>query len=302
MTVRALVVGSIVMDLAFRVPSRPAPGEVIVATDFGQYRGGKGYNQAVALARLGADVTMIGAVGSDAYGDAFLQALEAEGVDASRVLQMRGVPTSVAVPLITPDGEVGFVQYAGANRSLAPAHCADLPDCDVALLQGEVLPATSLHAATVIRRRGGRVVLNPAPVHEITPELLEVATVVVPNEVEAKALLSHDDTGELPGVAAAQALYRDGRIAVVTLGARGAAYAGPDGSGTVEPPTVEAVDSTGAGDSFCAGLALALAEGASLPDAVRFGCAAGAHATTRAGAEPGLPRRSDVEALLGPVT
>jgi ribokinase len=298
MTVRALVVGSIVMDLSFTIPSRPEPGEVIVASGFGTYRGGKGYNQAVALARLGAEVTMIGAVGKDAYGDAFLEALEREGVDASRVVQLRGVATAVAVPLITPDGEVGFVQYPGANRQLAPAHCADLPDCDVLLLQGEVLPAASLQAARVTRSRGSRVILNPAPVHEITDELLDVATIVTPNEVEARALLRDDPAGERPGTDAAEALRTDDRMAVVTLGSRGAAYAGPDGSGTVAPPSVEAVDSTGSGDSFSAGLALGLGEGMDLPEAVRFACAAGAHAATRAGAEPGLPRRSDVERLL----
>jgi ribokinase len=253
----------------------------------------------VALARLGADVTMIGAVGKDAYGDAFLEALEHEGVDADRVVQLRGVATAVAVPLITPDGEVGFVQYPGANRQLAPAHCADLPDCDVLLLQGEVLPATSAQAARVISGRGGRIILNPAPVHEITQELLDLATVVTPNEVEARALLGDDPAGARPGPEAAEALRTGERIAVVTLGARGAAYAGPEGSGTVAPPSIEAVDSTGSGDSFCAGLAIALGEEMALAEAVRFACAAGAHAATKAGAEPGLPRREDVERLLG---
>lgn len=298
MTVRAVVVGSIVMDLSFRIPQLPAPGEVVMATEFGAYRGGKGYNQAVALARLGAEVTMVAAVGNDAHGDTFVEALESEGVDASRVVRLRGVATSVAVPLITPDGEVGFVQHPGANRQLAPAHCADLPDCDVLLLQGEVPAATSLQAARVIRGRGARVLLNPAPVHEVSTELLDVATVVIPNEVEARALLAGEAAGERPGVDAAEALRTDERQAVVTLGARGAAYAGRDGSGTVAAPTIVAVDSTGAGDSFCAGLGLALSEGAALAEAVRFACGAGAHAATRAGAEPGLPRRSDVDALL----
>jgi ribokinase len=295
--VRALVVGSLVMDLAFRVPARPEPGEVVVATDFGTYRGGKGYNQAVALARLGAEVTMVGAVGKDVHGDGFLDALEHEGVDCGRVVQLRGVSTGVAVPLITPDGEVAFVQHPGANRQLAPAHCADLPDCDVLLLQGEVLAATSLQAARVMRSRGTPVILNPAPVHEMTDELLGMATVLTPNEVEARALLG--DERDRSGVEAAEALRTDERVAVVTLGSAGAAYAGPDGSGTVAPPAVDAIDSTGAGDSFSAALAVALAEGGPLPEAVRFGCAAGAHATTVAGAEPGLPRRADVERLLG---
>jgi ribokinase len=292
--VRALVVGSFVMDLAFRVPARPEPGEVVIAADHAVYRGGKGYNQAVALARLGADVAMIGAVGRDAHGDAFLTALDREGVDASQVVQLRGTPTAVAVPLITPDGDVAFVQYPGANRQLAIAHCAALPDCDVLLVQGEVPAETSLHAARIIRQRGRAVVLNPAPVHDLTPELAAAATVIVPNEVEARALAGE----ELDGPAAAVTLRTPTRIAVVTLGARGAAWAAGADSGTVAPPPVTAVDATGAGDSFCAALALALAEGQKTADAVRFACAAGAHAVTVAGAEPGLPTRADVEHLL----
>lgn len=298
MTVRALVVGSLVMDLAFRIPSRPEPAEVIVATEHVVYRGGKGYNQAVALARLGADVTMVGAVGKDAHGDDFIAGLEREGIDAGRVVQLRGAATAIAVPLVTPDGQAAFVQHPGANRQLAPAHCADLSDCDVLLLQGEIQPAASAQAARVIRGRGGMVVLNPAPVHEITEELLELATVLVPNEIEARALLGDADDGGPLDAHAAERLRKGEQIVVLTLGARGAAYAGPDGSGMIEPPAVEAVDTTAAGDAFCSALAVALAEGAALPEAVRFACAAGAHATTHAGAEPALPRRDEVEALL----
>ncbi len=293
--VRALVVGSLVMDLAFRVPKRPEPGEVVIADDFGEYRGGKGYNQAVALARLGAEVTMVGAVGRDAHGEAFLEALRREGVDARYIVRLRGVRTALAVPLITPDGDVGFVQHPGANRELAPAHCADLPDCDVLLLQGEVPAPTSLQAARVIRKRGGLVMLNPAPVHQVTDELVDAATLITPNEVEARALAGADVTD----VAAAEALATQERAAVVTLGSRGAAWADASGSGLVAPPAVSALDATGAGDSFCAALTLALAEGQALEGAVAFACAAGAHATTRAGAEPGLPTRADVERLLG---
>jgi ribokinase len=298
MTVRAVVLGSLVMDLSFQVPSRPQPGEVIAATDFGTFRGGKGYNQAVALARLGAEVTMVGAVGADTYGDGFLEALEREGIDGDRVVQLRGISTGIAVPLITPDGEVAFVQYPGANRQLAPAHCADLPDCDILLLQGEVLPTASVKAARIIRTRGGMVLVNPAPVHEITEELLATASVLTPNEVEAQALLMDEAVTDDSGIAAAEALRTSDRMAVVTLGARGAAFADAQGSGTVAPPSVAAVDSTGAGDSFCAALGVALAEGAGLTEAVRFACAAGAHATSIRGAEPSLPTRAEVEALL----
>jgi len=298
--VRALVVGSLVQDLAFQIPQRPGPGEVIIADEFGTFRGGKGYNQAVALARLGAEVTMVGAVGHDPYGDGFLAALESEGIDAGRVVQLRGVSTAVAVPLITPDGEVGFVQHPGANRQLPPAHCADLPDCDVLLLQGEVTPAASERAGGAIRRRGGIVVCNPAPIHDVTPALLATASVICPNEVEAAALLADGPAqpDRSDGAAMARALGTEERSCVVTLGAAGAAWCDGTDCGSGRPPQVRAVDTTGAGDSFCAALAVALAEGAGYAEAVGFACAAGAHAATIRGAEPGLPTRAQVEALL----
>jgi len=302
--VRAVVVGSMVADLAFHVPKRPGPGEVIIAAEFGSFRGGKGYNQAVALARLGAEVTMVGAVGHDAYGDGFLKALEHEGIDAGRVVQLRGVGTAVAVPLITPDGEVGFVQYPGANHRLSPAHCAELPDCDVLLLQGEVTPAASERAGKVIRGRGGIVVLSPAPVHDVSPEMLAVATVVCPNEVEARALLADVPGGPgepdvSDGQAMARALCTESRSSVVTLGAAGATWCDGTGSGAASSPQVQAVDTTGAGDSFCAALAVALAGGSGYAEAVGFACGAGAHAATIRGAEPGLPTRAQIQALLG---
>jgi ribokinase len=296
MTVRALVVGSLVMDLAFRVPRIPEPGEVVVAEDFGTFRGGKGYNQTVTLARLGAAVTMVGAVGADDYGDAFVRALDAEGVDAARVVSLRGVSTAVAVPLITPDGDVRFVQHPGANHLLSAAHCADLPDCDVLLLQGEVTPKASEQAGRIIRGRGRTVLLNPAPVHDITDELLDAATIVCPNEVEARALTGLPDA---EGVELARALATPDRVAVVTLGAAGAAWADGERDGMVSPPAITAVDATAAGDSFCAALAVAVAEGQPLEAAVQFACAAGAHAATVRGAEPALPRRADVERLMG---
>lgn len=310
MTVRALVVGSLVMDLAFQVPHRPGPGEVVVATEHGRFRGGKGYDQAVALARLGAEVVFVGSVGADAYGDAFIAALTREGVDCSRVVQTQGVSTGVAVPLVTPDGAVGFVQYPGANRQLSSAHVADLPDSDVLLLQGEVPAPTSHYAARVIGGRGGIVLLDPGPFDEITPQLVAAATVLTPDLAEARALVERadepagggtggTDAAALDEVALAGALRGGGDLAVVTLGADGAAWASAQGEGLVAPPRVDVVDPTGAGDGFCAALALALAEGRGHEDAVRFACAAGAHATTVAGAEPGLPTRAQVEALLG---
>lgn len=297
MPVRAVVVGSLVMDLSFRIPKRPEPGEVILAESFGAFRGGKGYNQAITLARLGAQVTMIGAVGRDAFGNEFIASLVDEGVDASRMLQLNDEPTSVAVPMVTPDGDVAFVHSQGANAHLTPDSVATLPPCDILYLQGEIPPETSVAAASVARNDGAVVFLNPAPVHHITPALLDIATVLCPNEVEGRALVG-DASGGSDVQSIAERLTRDGRIVVVTLGARGAAFLRNGEVQIVPPPKVNAVDATGAGDSFCAALGLALCEGQSIDAAVRFACAAGAHAATIRGAEPGLPSRSDVLALL----
>ena len=297
MTVRALVVGSMVMDLAFRVPSRPQPGQTVIAEEFAHFRGGKGYNQAVALARMGADVTLVGAVGADAYGDSFLEALVREGVDASRVVQLRGTPTAVAVPLITPNGEVGFVQYPGANRQLAAAHCADLPDCDILLLQGEINAPTSAYAARILRGRGAQVLLNPAPADEITTDLVELCTVLSPRWREVEVLIGESLEG-IDGIRVAERLRTIERSAVVRLATGGAAWAAADQSGVVTAPNVSAVDSTAENDSFNAALAIAIAEERALGDAVTFATAAGAYATTVRGAEPSLPTRADVERLL----
>lgn len=296
MAVRAVVVGSLVMDLAFKVGVRPGPGDVVIASDFARFRGGKGYNHAVALARLGAQVAMIGAVGRDPYGDAFLAALEHEQVDASRVVQLQGTPTAVAVPLITPDGAVGYVQYPGANRLLAAAHCADMPDCDVLMLQGEVSAATSRHAARIIRSRGGQVLLNPAPVEEMTDALLEVPTLISLNRYEARRLLRVGP--EVDGVDLARRLYHEGCAAVVTMGADGAAWCDGDSEGSSRPPLVHAIDTTAAGASFNAALAISIADGAPLDEAVRMANAAGAYSSTVNGAEPSLPTRAELEALL----
>lgn len=297
--VKALVVGSLVMDLSFQVPKRPEPGEVILADSFGAYRGGKGYNQAVALARLGAEVTMIGALGPDAYGDEFIAALEREGIDTALMVRLPDIHTSIAVPLVTPDGDVGFVHAQGANAQLLPEHCDDLPEHDIVLLQGEIPSETSVAVARQSQQQLALVMLNPAPVHHITPELLDVADIICPNEVEARALLGNEASAVDDHQRLADRLATDGRIAVVTLGARGAVWSDGRTGGAATPPRITAIDATGAGDSFCAAFALAFVEGQEPADAVRFACAAGAHAATVRGAEPSLPTRADVEALLG---
>lgn len=298
--VTAVVVGSLVMDLAFRIPRAPTVGGQVVASAFAAYRGGKGYNQAVAMSRLGAEVTLLGAVGGDLHGDDLLASLAVERIDARRVVQLRGTPTAVAAPLVLPDGAVSFVHYPGANARLSPAHCVDLPDCDVVLLQGEIPPTTSEYVTRSYRRRGTPVHLNPSPVDNVTPDMLNGADVLTPNAQEAADLSGQPRDAD--AVTTARALAHPGLRVAINPGSGAGAWAADGDSAAFEVLTGadahEVVDTTGARDAFVAGLALRLAEGAAFADAVAFAAAAARLAAAVAGAEPSLPTRAAVERLL----
>jgi ribokinase len=296
MKVHAVVVGSLVMDLAFAIPRRPEAGEEVLATSFGAFRGGKGYNEAVALARLGAHVTLIGAVGADLHGDGFIEALHREGVDASRVVQLRGAPTAVAAPLITPDGKAAFVHFQGANCRLSPAHCADLPDCDVVLLQGEVSSTTSTYVTNSYRRRGTPVHLRPSPVEDITAEMLTGASVITPSPTEAAVLCEAD--ADTPLAELAGRLARSDLRVAISLASGGTVWAADGETGEIAAARGSVVDSTASRDSFVAALAVRLAEGAHFSEAATFAAAAGRHAAGISGAEPSLPSRAAVDELL----
>jgi ribokinase len=271
------------VDLAVRLPRWPAPDETLEASDVAEFLGGKGGNQATAAARLGAEAHMIGRVGADGHGDAVLAGLARNGVGHAHV---RRAPahTGLAIPLVVEGGENAIVIAAGANGAVtiedADAAAELLARADVLLVQGEVNSGASAHAARLARRAGGIVVASPAPVRPDAATMVEEADVVVANRSEATLL----------GLSAADATT-DPKL-VVTLGADGARL------GTTLVPGFPArlVDPTGAGDAFAAALAVALAEGAVLLEAVRFGCAAGACAVEVAGAEPSFPQRADVEA------
>jgi ribokinase len=279
--------GSLNQDLVLPVARLPQPDETLPARALHTFRGGKGHNQATAAARLGARVAMVGAVGRDAPGDALVAGLAADGVDTRFVARAAtGAPTGTAVCLVGDDGDGAIVIVAGANGDVSPAVAEGaaevLSGADLLLLQGEVPVAASVRAAELVRAGGGRVVVNPAPVPEGVGALLALADVVVANAGEAATLgLDASASGGAPAV-------------VVTLGARGVRVAG------VEVPAfpAEAVDATGAGDAFVAGLAVASVAGADLVEAARFGAAAGACAVEVVGAEPSFPTRAAVEARM----
>ena len=297
---RVAVVGALVMDLTFWAPRRPEPGETLLGHRFEQFLGGKGFNQAVAAARLGADVALIGAVGRDEYGDRFLAALAEEGVDAGAVVRV-GEGTSVGQPLVTDDGEVSILGVPRANRQLSPDAVERgreaIAEADFLLLQCEVPHRASLHAARIAREGGVPVLLNPAPAGPEALVLASEASILVLNLVECRALGA--DGQVPPEVAAARLRERYDCPVVVTLGSQGALTVRDGTLESLPAHTVEAVDPTGAGDAFCAAYAVALAEGRDHAEALAFANAAGAVAVRTPGAHPSMPDRSSVEDLLG---
>jgi ribokinase len=295
------VVGSLNLDLVVRVARLPGPGETVSGDDVFRNPGGKGANQAVAAARLGRRVAMVGRVGDDAAGRELLGSLEADAVDTSRVRVVAGVPSGIALITVSEDGENQIVVSPGANASLTPDDVgqagAALAAATVTLLQLEV-PLEAVAAAA--RAAGGTVVLNPAPVRDLPEELVADVDVLVPNRVELAQLAG----GAEPGTVA-EATRLAGRLparaVVVTLGADGCLVI--VGGDTVHVPAVpvRAVDTTAAGDAFCGGLADALAGGASLQEAARRAVRVAAAACLRPGAQASLPTPADLEALPGPV-
>jgi ribokinase len=288
-------------DLVARVPRLPVPGETIFARSFEQFVGGKGVNQAIAAARLGAPaVTMIGCVGQDAFGDRILAALAEAGVDPRFISRDPEERTGVAIPLVFDDGGNSIVSAPGANLRLTAAAVATAEEAirgaGVLLLQFEVAMEANVAAVAMARRAGIPVILNTAPVAPFPPELLALATCVVANEVEAAALAPGSPRS--PEEQARAFLLHDVELAVVTLGDQGLVFATNAGVERVPAFPVQAVDSVGAGDAFCGALAVALLGGRPPADSCRFASAAGAICATRPGAAASLPSRAEVDALL----
>lgn len=295
-----LVVGSVNVDLVVRVHSLPSAGETVTGGTFDQHHGGKGANQAVAAARLGADVTFVGAVGDDDFGRAALANLQGEGVGVSG-LRVAGIPTGVALIVVDDEGENQIAVASGANGSMigtsieeALMTVAALSPGGVYLANFEISDDAVLAGAHLAQQAGMTVVINPAPARELPAALLALRPILVPNASEAQAL-----TGEIEPLNAARVLAaRSGAPVVVTLGPQGAIVVDEGAAETVPAPLMEAVDTTGAGDTFAGALAAELAAGSALIDAVRFAVRAASISVTVAGARGGMPSRAEVEAGL----
>ncbi len=303
MPAHVVVVGSLNMDLVARAPRIPAPGETLLGGEFRTVPGGKGANQAVAAARLGARVSMVGRLGDDDFATQLLANLEADRVDHSAVIQDASTTTGVALIVVADDGQNSIVVASGANMQVTPgdvdAAAETIAAADVLLLQLEIPLDAVQRAAEIAHEHGVPVVLNPAPARDLPADLLSRVDVLIPNESETALLtgLPVDTRAELEA-AARTLLGRGVGTAILTLGARGAMLA--TGSSVELIPTfeVQPVDTTAAGDAFVAGFSVALAEGKPVAEAVRWGNAAGALAVTRMGAQTSLPRRAELEQLL----
>jgi ribokinase len=307
---RVAVVGSLNVDLVFTASRRPGAGETLQGTAFDVYSGGKGANQALAAARAGGLVSLVGRTGGDPFGAQLRAALEADGVDLRHTAVDAEAGTGVAGIVVEPDGSNSIVVVSRANGRLGPADVARaagaIEAAAVLLLQLETPLAAAVSAARLARGAGGTVVLNPAPAPhpgqgqtpEGLSELLRLTDIVVPNQTEAGQLTGMAADTAAGALRAGRALLAAGpRAVLITLGDRGALLVEAHQDVPVPPFAVHAVDTTAAGDAFCGALAVALAEGQSLSLAARFAAAAGALAVTVAGAGPSLPRRQEIERL-----
>lgn len=300
---KIIVVGSLNMDLIVRAPHLPAPGETVLGSAFTTAGGGKGANQAVAASRLGAQVTMVGRVGADSYGDALLQGLQSDGVDTRFVQCDPDQPTGLALITVDDHGENNIVVVSGANWRVSTAdieRAADeIASADVLVLQLEIPLESVEYAARIAHHRHVPVILNPAPAQPLPTSLLQYVAYLVPNESEA-ALLSGTAVTELhTAQTAIERIHQLGiKTIIMTRGSQGAFVSGASGSYSVPAFHVNPVDTTAAGDAFVAGLAFGIAAKQPLRQSVRLAAAAGALATTKAGAQPSLPDASQVERLL----
>jgi ribokinase len=294
-----VVVGSVNIDLVVTVDRLPAPGETVAGGRFERHYGGKGANQAVAAARMGASVAFVGAVGDDEDGRSALRELAREGVNTAGVATLAGVPTGVALIVVDGKGENQIAVASGANAKLSAAWVERAlaqvdADVRVILLGFEVGDAPLAAVAAWAAAQGILMIVNPSPVRPLAPELLAARPLLIANEGEVVALSPAENAER----AARDLARRLDTVVVMTVGARGAFVVANDRSTLVPGLHVDAIDTTGAGDTLAGVLAAQLARGDPIVDATRTAVAAAAHATTRQGAREGMPTRSEVRALI----
>ena len=300
---KLIVLGSVNADHVLRVDTFPRPGETVTGSGYRVIPGGKGANQAVAAARLGAGIAFIACVGDDDFGRRMVDAFAADGMDTGAVMTVPGVPTGVALIQVAEGGENSIAISAEANAHLtADALAPHLPlvrEADTLLMQLESPMETIRTAAREAARAGGRVILNPAPARPLPDELLADLSLITPNETEAELLTGVRVESAADAERAADILLGKGVDSVIiTLGARGALYKGPEGCREIGGFSVSPVDTTAAGDTFNGALAAALQGGEAIFPAIRLAHGAAAISVTRMGAQTSIPTRKEVDEFM----
>ncbi len=301
MTAKIVVLGSFNMDLVAYIPRFPRPGESILGSRYLNTPGGKGSNQAVAAARLGADVTYVGRIGTDAFGDQAIEAWEHEHINTRYVVRDRKNATGVSLIYVAEAGSDNTIACVpGANMALSrmdvDAAAEAIARAEVVLAQLENPLETTAYALRLGRMSGARTILNPAPAAPVLPDLLAGADFITPNETELELLTGGPYAD--PAAAARHLMVDDRQTIIVTLSDKGALIVTRDSEEHIPAYAVNVVDSTGAGDAFSAGLAVALAEGRETPDAVRFANATAALCVTRPGTAQSMPSREALDVFL----
>jgi ribokinase len=299
---RIVVVGSSNTDMILKLDRIPRPGETILGGEFVTAAGGKGANQAVAAARAGGSVTFVARVGQDMFGERAVAGFVENGINVEHV-QYDNAPSGVALIFVSEDGENCIGVAGGANARLSPADVRlaekSFSTADVVVMQLETPLETVQAAAELAAANGAIVILNPAPAQRLPDSLLKRFSILTPNETEAQLLTGITVTDDASCSRATDVLLGKGvETVIITLGPRGAFVATSTSKQYVPGFTVKPIDTTAAGDTFNGALAVALAEGMSMVDAVRFANAAGAIAVTRMGAQPSAPMRAEIETLL----
>ncbi len=296
------VLGSINMDMVARVPRMPVGGETLTADKYYVNPGGKGANQAVAIAKLGGKVAMIGKVGSDETGDALKNNLKAMGVDESMVTRA-DVPSGIAM-IIVEGGENRIILYKGANHSVTKADVDEglknAKPGDALVMQLEIPLETVTYAAAVAKQKGMLVLLNPAPAVPLGEELLKNVDIIAPNETETEILTGVGLDSDVHIALAVKKLYQLGvKRVIITMGSRGSIVAEGQTITPVEPRKVKAVDTTSAGDTFVGATVLRYLDGDTLEDAARFASVASSITVTREGAAQSIPTLEEVKKVIG---
>jgi ribokinase len=298
-----VVIGSSNTDMVIRLPRIPRPGETLLGGEFLSAAGGKGANQAVAAARAGGRVRLIARVGKDALGSHAIAGLRREGVDTRYVFRDASAPSGVALIFVADDGENCIAVASGANARLVPTDLrkAAKPIGAAAFVVAQLeSPLATIHAAARMAAGAGvPFILNPAPAQALPDSLLRLVSILTPNETEAELLTGIPVSDQASAASACERLRDRGvETVIITLGRQGAFLADTTGQRLIPGFRVKAVDATAAGDTFNGALAVALAEGNPLSDAVRFANAAAALSVTRLGAQPSAPTRSEIERMI----